>query len=83
LQDKGYQGLQKLHVHSRLPKKKPRGGHLTAQNKAYNRQLARERVGIEHVNRRKKSVSHLIGTLSQPSPTFWVAVQSDCCFVQL
>lgn len=54
LQDKGYQGMQKLHVHCRLPKKKPRGGQLTPQEKAYNRQLAKERVGIEHVNRRLK-----------------------------
>lgn len=54
LQDKGYQGMQKLHVHCRLPKKKPRGGQLTAEDKAYNRQLARERVGVEHVNRRLK-----------------------------
>ena len=54
LQDKGYQGMQKLPVHSRLPKKKPRGGHLTPEEKAFNRQLARERVGIEHVNRRLK-----------------------------
>lgn len=54
LQDKGYQGMQKLHVLCRLPKKKPRGGQLTPEEKAYNRQLARERVGIEHVNRRLK-----------------------------
>lgn len=36
LQDKGYQGMQKLHFNSRLPKKKPRGGKLTAQDKAKN-----------------------------------------------
>lgn len=50
LQDKGYQGIQKLHAISRLPKKKPRGGQLTALEKSYNRQLARQRVAIEHVN---------------------------------
>lgn len=44
LQDKGYQVIQKLHANSRLPKKKPRGGTLIAQDKAYNRKLARERV---------------------------------------
>lgn len=54
LQDKGYQGMQKLHPHCRLPLKKPRGGQLTREQKAYNRQLARERVTIEHVNRRFK-----------------------------
>ncbi len=51
LQDKGYQGIPKLHSKSRLPKKKPKGGHLTSEDKANNRQLARERVVIEQVNR--------------------------------
>lgn len=51
LQDKGYQGIQKLHAKSRLPKKKPRKGQLTAAERAYNRQLARQRVVIEQVNR--------------------------------
>lgn len=50
LQDKGYQGMQKLHANSRLPQKKPRGGQLTPQAKAYHRVLARERVVIEQVN---------------------------------
>jgi hypothetical protein len=51
LQDKGYQGIQKLHTNSRLPKKKPRRGQLTAAERVYNRQLAREWVVIEQVNR--------------------------------
>lgn len=51
LQDKGYQGIQKLHARSRLPKKKPRGGQLTPQHKAENRNLARDRVVVEQVNR--------------------------------
>lgn len=54
LQDKGYQGIQKLHINSRIPKKKPRGGQLSRLDKAANRQLARERVVIEHVNRNLK-----------------------------
>jgi hypothetical protein len=43
--------MQKIHANCRLPRKKPRGGKLTAEDKAYNRQLARERVVIEQVNR--------------------------------
>ena len=54
LQDKGYQGFQKLHANSRLPVKKPKGGSLTQAQKALNRQLARERICIEHINRRFK-----------------------------
>lgn len=51
LQDKGYQGLQRMHANCRLPIKKPRGAQLSAEDKAYNRELARERVVIEHINR--------------------------------
>ncbi len=51
LQDKGYQGIQKLHPNSRLPHKKPRGGQLTRAQKADNRALARRRVVIEQTNR--------------------------------
>lgn len=54
LHDQGYQGMHWLHPNSRLPKKKPRGGQLTRQDKASNRQLARERVVIELVNRSLK-----------------------------
>ena len=54
LQDKGYQGIQKIHANSRLPLKKPKGGSLTKDQKASNRILARERICIEHINRRFK-----------------------------
>lgn len=54
MQDKGYQGIQKLHPNSRLPIKKPKGGTLTPAEKAKNHALAGERIGIEHVNRRFK-----------------------------
>lgn len=54
LQDKGYQGIQKLHVKSQLPVKKPKGGTLSQEQKATNRELSRKRIKIEHVNRRFK-----------------------------
>jgi len=60
-QDKGYQGIQKLHRQSELPIKKPQGGRLTPEDKAYNRALAAERIGIEHVNRRLKTFRILAG----------------------
>jgi hypothetical protein len=40
LEDSGYQGNSKFHANSRLPRKKPRGGKLTAQDKQLNRELA-------------------------------------------
>lgn len=54
LVDKGYQGIQKLHANSELPEKKPKGGHLTPSQKAYNRALSKKRICIEHVNARLK-----------------------------
>lgn len=52
--DKGYQGIQKLHANSRTPKKKPRGGELSHENKKNNQALAKARVVAEHVNRKLK-----------------------------
>ena len=41
--DSGYQGLVKLHKNSETPKKKPKGGELTREEKAQNRRISRER----------------------------------------
>ncbi|MHC5937905.1 IS5 family transposase [Nostoc sp.] len=54
LGDKGYQGIQKLHHNSRIPKKKPRGAKLSNKDKKSNQELARIRVLGEHVNRKLK-----------------------------
>ena len=54
LADRGYQGLQKLHLNSQIPIKKPKGGELSKENKRFNRILSRQRIVIEHVNRRLK-----------------------------
>ncbi len=54
LVDKGYQGIQKLHCNSHVPKKKPRKGELSDLDKKRNRELARKRVIGEHINRRLK-----------------------------
>jgi hypothetical protein len=54
LADSGYQGLQKLHEKSETPRKKPRQGELTDEQKQSNRELARRRVVVEHVIRSLK-----------------------------
>lgn len=64
LQDKGYQGRQKLHANSRIPRKQPRGGQLTQADRAYNRNLARERVVIEQVNRRLKILRSYLSAIA-------------------
>lgn len=52
--DKGYQGIDKFHAKSRIPKKKPRGGALNREDKKSNQELAKVRVLGEHINRKLK-----------------------------
>jgi hypothetical protein len=52
--DSGYQGLLKLYANSFTPIKKPRNRELTKEEQRYNRELAKVRIKIEHVNRRCK-----------------------------
>lgn len=47
--DTGYQGLQKIHVNSQLPKKKTKKRPLSQEDKKSNKQLASQRVMVEHV----------------------------------
>jgi len=49
LVDTGYQGLQKLHANTIMPKKKTKKQPLTAQDKAQNRQISSQRVPCENV----------------------------------
>ena len=46
--DLGFQGLQNEYVNVEIPHKKPKGGHLTDEQKAEHQALARERVVGEH-----------------------------------
>ena len=52
--DSGYQGITTYHLNSETPKKKPRGGQLTAEEKAENKRISRERIYIEHINAKIK-----------------------------
>ena len=54
LADKGYQGVKKLHNRSRTPFKKSRKMPLSKEQKKFNRQLAKERIVVEHVHRKLK-----------------------------
>jgi hypothetical protein len=47
--DSGYLGIKRLHPNSELPQKNTKFKKLTKQQKRHNRQLARERIGNEHV----------------------------------
>jgi len=52
--DSGYQGLLKLYANSLTPRKASKHRPLTGEDKQYNRELAKLRIKIEHVNRRCK-----------------------------
>lgn len=47
--DTGYQGIQKLHNKSELPKKKSKKNPLTKEDKKNNQKIASERVANENV----------------------------------
>jgi hypothetical protein len=52
--DSGYQGILKFHKNSETPKKKPKGGELTAEEKRENRRISRDRILIENINAKIK-----------------------------
>jgi IS5 family transposase len=54
LADKGYQGIAKIHTNSRTPIKKVKGKSLSKEQKDFNKQLAKERIVVEHVHRKLK-----------------------------
>lgn len=54
LADKGYQGIKKIHTNSRTPMKKSKKKPLVKAQKKFNRQLAKERIIVEHIHRRLK-----------------------------
>jgi len=47
--DTGYQGYEPAGVNTRQPKKKPRGGELTVEEKEQNSLISRVRIIVEHV----------------------------------
>ena len=54
LADKGYQGIQKLHANSQLPKKKRKGEQLNQLDREKNQSLERTRGICEHIIGRLK-----------------------------
>lgn len=49
LVDSGYQGLQKLHAQTEMPKKRSKKNPLTKADKSKNREISAERVPCENV----------------------------------
>jgi DDE superfamily endonuclease/Helix-turn-helix of DDE superfamily endonuclease len=62
LADTGFQGIQKQHENTLMPKKKPRGRMLTDAEKAMNRLISSSRIVVEHAiggMKRFRSVSDI------------------------
>ena len=54
LGDSGYQGIASLHANSETPIKATKLHPLCADEKSFNRDLAKRRIYIEHINRHLK-----------------------------
>jgi IS5 family transposase len=52
--DRGYQGLQKIHEKTRIPKKAAKRKPLTKSEKQRNSRISKKRIIIEHVNAKIK-----------------------------
>jgi hypothetical protein len=52
--DTGYQGIQKLHSNSELPKKKSKKNPLIKEDKKQNRRISSIRITIENIIREVK-----------------------------
>lgn len=52
--DSGYQGITAIHRNSETPKKKPKGGKLTKEEKRENCRISHERILIENINAKIK-----------------------------
>jgi hypothetical protein len=52
--DTGYQGIQKIHNNSELPKKKSKKKPLTKQDKKENQRISSIRITIENIIREVK-----------------------------
>jgi hypothetical protein len=48
-EDSGYQGIQKLHANSEIPKKRTKKNPLSKEDKKKNRELSKIRVLVENV----------------------------------
>jgi hypothetical protein len=63
--DSVYQGILKLHKNSQFPKKKPRGGELTVEEKAESCRISCARVFIENIIAKFKVFKILANKLPQ------------------
>ena len=78
-QDAGFQGFSPDGVCSMQPKKKPKGGVLTDEDKARNRAISSKRVLIEHVIGHIKRYRIVRDIIRSPYDWFRDKVMETCC----
>ena len=81
LLDSGYQGIAKLHANNRIPHKKPRGGELTPEEKADNRQLSGMRILIENIIAKVKVFKILAHKYRNRRKRFGLRMALICGFI--
>jgi hypothetical protein len=73
LVDTGFQGIQKQHENTLIPKKKPKGGFLTQAEKEMNRLISSSRIVVEHAiggMKRFGAASHIFRNKNGLDDTF-------------
>lgn len=73
LVDTGFQGIQKQHKNTLIPKKKPKGGFLTQAEKDWNKLVSSVRIVVEHAiggMKRYGAASHIFRNKKGLDDTF-------------
>jgi len=78
LADKGYAGILKLHSNSQIPIKASKKHKLTAEEKAYNYAISKQRIFIEHINRYLKRFRILSSRYRNKRKKFGLRVSLIC-----
>ncbi len=77
--DTGFQGYEPAGVDTYQPKKKPKGGSLTVDEKERNRTISKERIGVEHAIGGAKVYRIVRDTLRQHLENFADKVMETVC----
>lgn len=78
VEDKGFQGLQKLHANSTIPIKASKNHTLTKEEKKLNREISKRRIYIEHINRYIKRFHILSSRYRNKRKRFGLRVSLIC-----
>ena len=78
--DSGYTGIDKIHKNSLIPRKSSKKHPLSYEDKAFNREISRKRIYIEHVNRHLKRFRILSSRYRNKRKRFAFRVSLICGF---